>query len=93
MEEPTKYVHYVRIVEFQSWNNIEGEEQHPFLINISNPYNTDDEATIIPDFYEKCMYAALGTCDEVVVRVIDEEGNVWHWLEQKICIPHKEEET
>lgn len=92
-ENPIEYVHYVRIVEFQSWNNVKGEEQRPFLIAVSDPYDASDEEHIVPKFYEKCMYAALGTCDEVVVRVIDEEGNVWHWLEQKICIPHKEEET
>lgn len=87
----TEYVHYVRILEFQSWNNVKGEEQHPFLVGVSDPYNADDDATIVPKFYEKCMYAALGKCDEVIVRAVDEEGNVWHGLEQRIRIVRKPE--
>lgn len=93
MEEPTviEYVHYVRIVEFQAWNNVKGGEQRPFLVNVSDPYNSDDDGEIVYQFYYKCMYASLGSCDQVKVRAVDEEGNVWHGLEQTIQIVHKKE--
>ena len=78
-----EYVHYVRIVEFQSWNNVKLEPQQPFIIGVSEPYVNDAEHhdTIVSDFYKRCMYAALGTCDMNVLRAVDEEGNVWHGLE------------
>lgn len=88
----TEYVHYVRILEFQSWNNVKGEEQHPFLVAVSEPYNADDDATIVPKFYEKCMYASLGNCDKVRVRAVDENGDTWHGLDQTIQIVRKKED-
>lgn len=90
-----EFVHYVRIVEFQSWNNVKGDEQKPFQILPSEPYDVSDPDTIRAKFYEKCMYASLGSCDMNVVRAVDEEGNVWQGLEAIIrhVKNEKKEET
>lgn len=78
MEESTvEYVHYVRIVEFQAWNNIKGEEPKHFLIEQSAPYDASDEMNVKSKFHEKCMYAAISSCDTHTVKVLDEHGDVW----------------
>ena len=84
-----EYVHYVRIIEFQSWNNVKGAEQQMPLVLPSEPYIDSDEMTIVSKFHEKSMYAALGKCDTNVVRAVDEEGNTWHGLEAVIRHGHE----
>ena len=82
MEEPiVEYVHYVRIVEFQAWNNVRGETQRPFLIAYSPEYDASDEMNVKSKFHEKCMYAAISSCDMHTVKALDEQGNVWRGCE------------
>lgn len=79
--EEITYIHHVRIVEFQAWNNPSTGEIHPFLILFSDPYTTDNEMNIESKFHEKCMYAAISVCDTHTVKALDESGNVWHGCE------------
>ena len=74
------YVHHVRIVEFQAWNNPSTGEIQPFLIAYGNPIVTGEEMEIESKFHEKCMYACISDCDTHTVKALDEEGNVWHNL-------------
>lgn len=94
MEEPTviEYVHHVRIVEFQAWNNVKGGEQRPFLITYSNPYDASDEMNVMSKFHEKCMYAAISSCDTHTVKVLDEFGNVWMNCQETFQHGHDVEE-
>ena len=87
-----EYIHYVRIVEFQAWNNIKGGEQRPYLIAFSDPYNASEEMTIESKFHEKCMYAAISSCDTHTVKALDESGNVWHRCEATFQHGHDAEE-
>ena len=87
-----EYVHYVRIVEFQSWNNVRGGTQRPFLITYSAEYDASDEMNVMSKFHEKCMYAAISVCDTHTVKALDEEGNVWHGCEATFQHGHAAEE-
>ena len=94
MEEHTaiEYVHYVRIVEFQAWNNVRGETRRPFLITYSEECDALDEMNVMSKFHEKCMYAAISGCDTHTVKALDEQGNVWRGLEATFWHGHGAEE-
>ena len=76
-----EYVHYVRIVEFQAWNNVKGGEQRPFLITFSVEYDASDEMAVRSEYHNVCKYAAISSCDTHTVKALDEQGNVWHGCE------------
>lgn len=84
------YIHHVRIVEFQAWNNPSTQEPQPYLIIYGNPIVTSNEMEIESKFHEKCMYAAISTCDTHTVKVLDDEGNVWHNLQATFRHAQKE---
>lgn len=90
-EEPIVYIHHVRIVEFQAWNNKSTGQIQPYLIVYGNPIVTDNEMEIESKFHEKCMYAAISSCDTHTVKALDEEGNVWHGLQATFRHGHEEE--